>query len=54
MGPPLHLRIPLIYAITELPVIYTRFPLADSFTHGTVYVSPSLPVHLTTPLNSFA
>ena len=39
LRPPLYLHIPLIYAITELPVIYSRFPLAISFTHGTVYMS---------------
>ena len=39
LGPALHARIPLIYAITALPVIYGRFPLAISFTHGAVYMS---------------
>ena len=34
----------------ELPMLYSRFPLAICFTHGNVYVNPNLSVHFNTCL----
>ena len=44
LGPPSHLLpIPALYVITEhqaeLPVLYSSFPLAIYFTHGSIYIS---------------
>ena len=43
LGPPSHPSIPPIQFITEhraeLPVLYSRFPLASCFTHGSVFMS---------------
>ena len=52
----LPLLIPPLYVVTqyqaEFPLLYSNFPLTVYFTHGSVYVSTTLPIHCTLPLHS--